>query len=602
MKQKQRGLKVLSLFDGLSGGQIALKKLGIKVSHYYASEIDKYAIQVAQNNFPNTIQVGDVQKLKAKQFPEIDLFIGGSPCQNFSFAGKQEGMAGKKGKKTVEILTLKKYLKLKKQGFEFEGESFLFWEYVRLWKKIKPKYFLLENVMMSEKWQTIITKALGVEPIEINSALLSGQNRRRLYWTNIPNIVQPKDKGIMLKDVLLTDGEPVCCSSSGRGGGVVEARMSSNKKAHTMTKAGYSSRSFSGVIEKLVHTDKALDYMDKKTKGGRTHWEFYLHNESDFEKSRALTANLRKGVPYNVLVDKRLILKNTFGIKTRKGYVVRKFHPIECERLQTVPMVGKQIRIESCLDQAKNFVDAVNRNHKLQKLVSSVEGKRLQEYVKFAFTATQQNQVKTKSTVQQNVDMLTQKEIKKCTKYNQQGQNINAKFAKRNKTFKNQKNVVASVHSNVFINIIEGKIVNFGKVEFQQNDKSLLSLLNGKIALSSFGSVIKECVEGAEQVLEKLKINNSTFITSSHLSINNIEQLIVICYYFAENVISGFIPKKTQKNSLLLNLFDGYTASVSDSQRYKMLGNGWTIDVIAHIFKNLPFYERKSKKKLVKRC
>lgn len=336
--QKQDGIDVVSLFDGLSGGQIALKKLGIKVKSYRASEIDKYAIQITQKNFPKTIQLGDCTKIKAKKLGNVTLLFGGSPCQNFSFAGKQQGMATKKCKE--EILTLKKYLKLKKKGFEFEGESFLFWEFVRVLKYAKPKFFLLENVMMSAKWQKVITKALGVEPIEINSSLLSAQNRKRLYWTNIPNIVQPKDKNILLKDILLTDGQPVCFSSSGRGNGLVEGRMSANTKAHTLTKGGYSSRAFSGVIEKLTHTKKALEYMDRETKGGRTHWDYYLHNESDYKKSRALTANIRKGVPYNVIVDKRLLVTSnsvTSKIHTRKGYVIRKFHPVECERLQTVP-------------------------------------------------------------------------------------------------------------------------------------------------------------------------------------------------------------------------------------------------------------------------
>ena len=127
--QKQNGIDVVSLFDGMSCGQLALKKLGTKVKSYRASEIDKYAMQITQKNFPNTIQIGDVTKIKAKKLGNVDLLLGGSPCQNFSFGGKQQGMSTKCKE---EILTLKKYLRLKKEGFQFEGESFLFWEYVRI--------------------------------------------------------------------------------------------------------------------------------------------------------------------------------------------------------------------------------------------------------------------------------------------------------------------------------------------------------------------------------------------------------------------------------------------------------------------------------------
>ena len=204
-------MNVLSLFDGMSCGQQALERIGIKVDNYFASEIDKYAIQVTMANYPNTKQLGSVINVNGYDLPKIDLLIGGSPCQSFSFAGKRKGMSTKDEQ---EILTLEHYLQLKKEGFEFEGQSYLFWEYMRLLKEVKPKYFLLENVMMGEKWEKVLSKAIGVNPIEINSALVSAQNRRRLYWTNIGMqpmglfgdlesiIEQPKDKGILLKDIL----------------------------------------------------------------------------------------------------------------------------------------------------------------------------------------------------------------------------------------------------------------------------------------------------------------------------------------------------------------------------------------------------------------
>ena len=192
-------MRVLSLFDGMSCGQIALNRCGIEYESYFASEIEEAAIKVTMSNYPNTIQLGDVRNINTNNISDIDLLIGGSPCQSFSFAGKQKGMSTKDN---VEILTLEHYLELKEQGFEFEGQSYLFWEYMRILTEIKPKYFLLENVKMSNKWKTILTNAIGVEPILINSSLVSAQNRERLYWTNIPNVTQPEDRGILLSDVL----------------------------------------------------------------------------------------------------------------------------------------------------------------------------------------------------------------------------------------------------------------------------------------------------------------------------------------------------------------------------------------------------------------
>lgn len=208
------GIKVVSLFDGMSCGRIALDRLGIKVDKYVASEIDKYAIKVAKANYPNIIHMGSVTELSCEDgvvynwleevnMGDIYLFIGGSPCQSFSFAGSRKGMVTKDN---VEILTLEHYLQLKEEGFEFQGQSYLFWEYVRLLKEVQKEnpdvIFLLENVKMAKKWQDLISGVLGVEPIVINSALLSAQNRVRLYWTNIKGITQPEDRGILLKDII----------------------------------------------------------------------------------------------------------------------------------------------------------------------------------------------------------------------------------------------------------------------------------------------------------------------------------------------------------------------------------------------------------------
>jgi DNA (cytosine-5)-methyltransferase 3A len=183
------GINVLSLFDGMSCGQIALERANIKVDNYYAAEIKKHAIECTQHNYPNTIQLGDVTKIDSSKLPKIDLLIGGSPCQDFSRANKErKGVEGTK--------------------------SSLFFEYIRLLKELKPTYFLLENVIMSDYNYYFISNELNCEPVRICGSLVSGALRDRLYWTNIPpfsydltgrlisNIPQPKDKMITLQSVL----------------------------------------------------------------------------------------------------------------------------------------------------------------------------------------------------------------------------------------------------------------------------------------------------------------------------------------------------------------------------------------------------------------
>jgi DNA-cytosine methyltransferase len=305
-------MNVLSLFDGMSCGRIALERLGIKVDNYYASEIDKYAMKVSEANYPDIIQVGDVTELDTSTLPNIDLIMGGSPCQGFSFAGKQLAFN--------------------------DPRSALFFEFVRCVKELKPKYFLLENVRMKKEYLDIISEHMGVEPIMINSALVSAQNRVRYYWTNIPGVEHPEQRGIVLRDILET-------------------------------------REIDGLSE------KAIAYMNRgseKWSGGKTRAEHYIKHES--KKSNCLTANMHKGVPYGVIaVDKPKIVagawrgryykhgvrqdhKGSVAGKTKqmlelrkdektntvttvqKDNVVvkddvywRKLTPIECERLQTVP-------------------------------------------------------------------------------------------------------------------------------------------------------------------------------------------------------------------------------------------------------------------------
>jgi DNA-cytosine methyltransferase len=244
-------MNVLSLFDGMSCGQIALNRLGIKYDNYFASEIDEYAIKVTQHNYPETIQIGDVLNVKGSDLPQIDLMFGGSPCQGFSFAGKR-------------------------LNFD-DPRSKLFFEFVRLRDELKPKYFLLENVKMKKEHEDVITEHMGVKPIRINSKLVSAQSRERLYWTNIPGIEQPEDKGILVKDII-----------------------DYTTKHKSLTEKGIKSQLY------------------------------YAKNYKATGKAPTLTRELAHGWGKNITPKCYVEIKAITGED-------RLFSPLECERLQTVP-------------------------------------------------------------------------------------------------------------------------------------------------------------------------------------------------------------------------------------------------------------------------
>lgn len=295
-------MNVLSLFDGMSCGQIALTELGCFPDKYYASEVDRFAIQQTMHVFPDTIQLGDVTKVDVSKLDRIDLLIGGSPCQSFSFAGKKVGMVTTD---KVDITDLQTYLDFKEMGFEFEGQSYQFWEYMRVLTDIR-KYnpdvrFLLENVNMSKKWEAVLTEAIGVQPVMINSNRVSAQNRKRLYWTNIAEIPQPKDEGILIRDILEDN-----------------------------------------VDEKYYVSDKALEGMANHAgvnaeKGNG----FGARIVSPEGKANTLLRNCHKDGRANLIVDVRgrpdcLTTAQKDNLLQFRG-MLRRLTPTECARLQTVP-------------------------------------------------------------------------------------------------------------------------------------------------------------------------------------------------------------------------------------------------------------------------
>lgn len=283
-------MNILSLFDGMSCGQLALQRADIPYTNYFTSEIDKYAVKITQKNFPNTIQLGDINNWIDWELPKIDLLIGGSPCQGFSSAG---------------------------QGLNFDDpRSKLFFKFVDCLKWYKPTYFLLENVKMKKEWKNIISEYLGVEPILINSALVSAQSRKRLYWTNIPNIKQPKDKGILLKDIIedgLVDRDKSYCIDANyfKGGSV---KMYIEKKRRQLVMHQPEKRL-------LVQVGMADDI-----KG----YDIIKRIYSKEGKSPSL-ATLQGGH------RESKISLDTNDDKWIQNISYRKLTPLECERLQTVP-------------------------------------------------------------------------------------------------------------------------------------------------------------------------------------------------------------------------------------------------------------------------
>jgi DNA (cytosine-5)-methyltransferase 3A len=341
-------MNVLSCFDGSSCGQLALQRSGItfdgKGSTYYASEIDKYAIQVTQANFPNTIQVGDISKylanpmyLQGRDVPKIDLIMGGSPCQGFSFAGHQ-------------------------LNFD-DPRSKLFFEFIRLKNGLNPKYFLLENVKMKKESMDIITKYMGVEPIEINSSLLSAQNRKRLYWTNIPFDRNIDDLGIVMQDILEdgyatdvmtnADGKSHCLTA--RYNGAVWWN-SIERKQRTMVLKDNPTVSKDGLIRvgtadlrghdsiKRVYAQEGKSPTLTTMQGG--------HREPKVAIGRIVNRRLDENgtrkdeqleLPFTRQLEVRADEKSNCLTTVQKDNVVvskdmwRKLTPLECERLQTMP-------------------------------------------------------------------------------------------------------------------------------------------------------------------------------------------------------------------------------------------------------------------------
>ena len=288
-------MNVLSLFDGMSCGMIALERAGIPVSNYFASEIDKYAIKVSEKNYPNIIRLGDVTTVTYKDgvlksengewnTGKIDLLLAGSPCQGFSLAGKQLAFNDERSK--------------------------LYFEFERVLKEVNPSYFLLENVKMKQEYKDIISERVGVKPIAISSNLVSAQNRYRLYWTNIPNIQQPEDLEILLENILEENVEDKYYIKFGRLNWLKTFGEVKEKKGY-ITFNPTKAKCLTAHGEPSWNTTCILQWPHGTNKGG------YRGLDG---KTPTLTTSSWESNNY--------LLHNG---------LVRKLTPTECERLQTVP-------------------------------------------------------------------------------------------------------------------------------------------------------------------------------------------------------------------------------------------------------------------------
>tara|TARA_R100001594_G_scaffold68997_1_gene103363 strand:- start:16504 stop:17925 length:1422 start_codon:yes stop_codon:yes gene_type:complete len=471
-------MNVLSLFDGMSCGRLALDRLGIKVDKYYASEIDKYAIQVASANYPDTIQIGDVCDVKGEDYPNIDLILGGSPCQGFSFAGHQ-------------------------LAFD-DPRSALFFEFVRVLKEVNPKYFLLENVKMKKEFLDIISDQVGVEPILINSSLLSAQNRQRYYWTNIPGVEQPEDRGLVLKDILETEADERPTKDTERNR---RHHKTPEQKSLTMTATMYKGAGNNGMT--LV---PMVDKIPDKSETIKS--QYYKSSKANFERKGTFHAT---GVP----LDK----PKRVGTANIKGHDIKKrVYSGEGKSPSIIADSGTVPKIET----KPQRVGKIKKGGQGDRVYSD-EGKSITLSAESGGTAGKGNML---------------------IRVVKGGAFRGRAYDKDGKRMDRDGSSVAHKTKQM--------------LELRQDDKS-----------NALTTVQKDTLVVESEIREKSK----TVRSGGRGSYDRHEWDSVDEMHWRK-----LTPLECER---LQTVPDNYTNHVSNTQRYKMLGNGWTIEVIAHILKGI---------------
>ena len=494
-------MNVLSLFDGMSCGMIALDRLGIKVDNYYASEIDKYAIQVSQANYPDIIQVGDITKLDLSTLPKIDLVMGGSPCQGFSFAGKQ-------------------------LAFD-DPRSALFFEFHKAISYLQPKYFLLENVRMKKEYLDIISEYMGVEPIFINSSLVSAQSRQRYYWTNIPGIEQPEERGIVLRDIL----EDQVGSEH-----YVGDNMQKNYKGGNQLNPNYKSQANtihnsdkkSGTICAGTH-GYANGYVGDKHKPVKQTERNARHLKQLDDKSLCMTATMYKGAGNNgmTLVPQKLV-DDTSDLPEKSQTIKSQYYKsskANFERSGTFHATGIPQKLVSDKPQDDKLDKMTTKDGKAYCVTANYDA------------ARPKNSMDRKQRTM--IPLEDGQELPSGTEYI---------YDETNKSHKPQ-------HIGTAVDV---KAAAYRARSVDENGK--------RVAWKD---------TKPKQMLELRKDEKSNSVTSVQKD-NVLTQDEV---YWRK-----LTPLECER---LQTVPDNYTNHVSNTQRYKMLGNGWTIEVIAHILQNM---------------
>jgi len=558
-------MNVLSLFDGMSCGMIALDRLGIKVDNYYASEIDKYAIQVSQANYPDIIQVGDITKLDLSTLPKIDLVMGGSPCQGFSFAGKQ-------------------------LAFD-DPRSALFFEFVKCVDTLKPKYFLLENVRMKKEYLDIISEYMGVEPIFINSSLVSAQSRQRYYWTNIPGIEQPEERGIVLRDIL----EDQVGSEH-----YVGDNMQKNYKGGNQLNPNYKSQANtihnsdkkSGTICAGTH-GYANGYVGDKHKPVKQTERNRRHLRQLDEKSLCMTATMYKGAGNNgmTLVPQKLV-DDTSNLPEKSSVIKANYYKSSKANFENDTTKGGKF---SATGIPQKLVSDKPQDDKLDKMTTK-DGKAYCVTANYDAARPKNSMDRKQRTM---IPLEDGQELPSGTEYI---------YDETNKSHKPQ-------HIGTAVDIKaaawRGRYNEDGstsqKLELRKDEKAnaITTVQKDSFVVQSYREVRTEEAKKARRENRQKTGKDHTPFRAKELqprddgkvgtvtpSLNNDHKISLTKDNDREVYWRKLTPLECER---LQTVPDNYTNHVSNTQRYKMLGNGWTIEVIAHILRNMECDNEKKK-------
>ena len=551
-------MNVLSLFDGMSCGMIALDRLGIKVDNYYASEIDKYAIQVSQANYPDIIQVGDITKLDLSTLPKIDLVMGGSPCQGFSFAGKQ-------------------------LAFD-DPRSALFFEFHKAISYLQPKYFLLENVRMKKEYLDIISEYMGVEPIFINSSLVSAQSRQRYYWTNIPGIEQPEERGIVLRDIL----EDQVGSEH-----YVGDNMQKNYKGGNQLNPNYKSQANtihnsdkkSGTICAGTH-GYANGYVGDKHKPVKQTERNARHLKQLDDKSLCMTATMYKGAGNNgmTLVPQKLV-DDTSDLPEKSSVIKANYYKSSKANFENDTTKGGKFSATGIPQKLVDYTsDLPEKSQTIKSQYYKSSKANFERSGTFHATGIPQKLVSDKPQ-DDKLDKMTTKDGKAyCVTANYDAARPKNSMDRKQRTM---------------IPLEDGQELPSGTeyIYDETNKSHKPQHIGTAVDVRAMTEVRTPEANKIRQEHRKKTGKDWSPRNMRHLVERKDEKMNTLTTALTKQHILQITKDKDQEVywrkltplecERLQTVPDNYTNHVSNTQRYKMLGNGWTIEVIAHILKNM---------------